>query len=960
MSYNYDELVGKISAARDAVKTAAAATSNRDNAVILQHLEESLGHFETLSQHCPMVPGLWIQYAYDACQLANMALGQEYGVDFKVDALEMGMQILKLGIEQFPGCAILYLLQNQLGQRFWDLKRDTVSGDEREELIHPWLEMVDNAVEQVGKGSHRNEGVVVKEIYHQVAVNTLIVGEIQPDFDHLDAIVQVFCDRAGCPMNMDLNCSIQADYQDFIRQESNEFHTLQCLPEASQKLEHARRREATLFSQFQTYEDDVTIAMQQEGILSPHLATMDGWENVQQLVLENDSDRSNSSWMGMGGIQTAQAFITYAQACSRYKNKEDSDVEKTIHSLVHKIYERGVSECPTVETLWLSYLKQLHFEMRRLRQNRDEGVIKVDNYAALLETSKKVADRAVRNCPYSVALVRERLDIMLLLADAGKATLDPEELYKTTILQETIGNGFITTEGQILELFLTTTQVVRRRILAFLSVMAPPAALEDANNKQPKKKKKTLLPKFYDDPEPIAMPVASNADMDDDKMQELEDLCTDLREIYDDMDEYLRKNHQKFKEGRAKLWMDRGWTETHLVGPIMACVDGEEDASNNINATRYEEVIKAFDKATKVRLPVHPSLFMQYAQAALTSYPVTRGPYHVMNKMRQVRRVYQTALQSVGKPKDQCESNAMTLSVQELDYETALRCLCREYLEFEQYFGSAYSHADASMTVQKKLSRAFANGIQHQDDAMAVEEENNGKRKHAAAAVGDDIMDQGEETSAEPSTKKQKTENASREKQKTTLSVPKPVKHKVKVGNMDYPAHPYTVRVSFLSPTTQDMDLVDIFRPKCGAVVHAKIMRDKNQSHHGKGKSKGWGLVQFEEKESVEKALALSDVIGIDEKSVKIERSHLPAVGLVPPGMHRVNPKGKGKSTKHNQKRKESHETKVETVKIDTADSKAPASTATSTASTLSFRPRVVSTKGQPKPKLALPKADKK
>ena len=131
--------------------------------------------------------------------------------------------------------------------------------------------------------------------------------------------------------------------------------------------------------------------------------------------------------------------------------------------------------------------------------------------------------------------------------------------------------------------------------------------------------------------------------------------------------------------------------------------------------------------------------------------------------------------------------------------------------------------------------------------------------------------------------------------------------HKVQIGNLSYRAHPFTVRVSNLSSETEDMDLVDTFRPKCGAIVHAKIMREKPLPHqrHSHGKSKGWGLVQFEERDAVERALELSDVVGIREQLIKVDRSHMPAVGLVPPGMHRVNPKGAGKSSKRNQRRKE-------------------------------------------------------
>ena len=70
------------------------------------------------------------------------------------------------------------------------------------------------------------------------------------------------------------------------------------------------------------------------------------------------------------------------------------------------------------------------------------------------------------------------------------------------------------------------------------------------------------------------------------------------------------------------------------------------------------------------------------------------------------------------------------------------------------------------------------------------------------------------------------------------------------------------------------------------------------------GKSKGWGLVQFEEREAVEKALALTDSLGLHEKLLQIERSHMPAVSLIPPGMHRVKPKGEGRNSKRNEMRK--------------------------------------------------------
>jgi len=131
--------------------------------------------------------------------------------------------------------------------------------------------------------------------------------------------------------------------------------------------------------------------------------------------------------------------------------------------------------------------------------------------------------------------------------------------------------------------------------------------------------------------------------------------------------------------------------------------------------------------------------------------------------------------------------------------------------------------------------------------------------------------------------------------------------HKVRIGKLDYPAHPFTIHVSKLSKETQDMDLVDAFSHEVGAVVHAKILREKltgKGGHHYHGESKCCGLVQFEERSSVENALQKDGLLEIGGKSVKIQRSHLPAVGLVPAGMHRVNPKGEGKMSKRNELRK--------------------------------------------------------
>jgi hypothetical protein len=126
--------------------------------------------------------------------------------------------------------------------------------------------------------------------------------------------------------------------------------------------------------------------------------------------------------------------------------------------------------------------------------------------------------------------------------------------------------------------------------------------------------------------------------------------------------------------------------------------------------------------------------------------------------------------------------------------------------------------------------------------------------------------------------------------------------------------------------------------------------------------------VQFEDRKSVETALGLSDLLGIGGKSVIIKRSHLPAIGIVPSGMHRVNPKGEGKSTNRNQhlrnrKKPRAHDdgppptraTKPspQSAESASAESKPPATSkpAKPTTSIFAFAPRGVAKGGGGAPK---------
>jgi RNA recognition motif-containing protein len=280
---------------------------------------------------------------------------------------------------------------------------------------------------------------------------------------------------------------------------------------------------------------------------------------------------------------------------------------------------------------------------------------------------------------------------------------------------------------------------------------------------------------------------------------------------------------------------------------------------------------------------------------------------------------------------------------------------------FEGAFGSERSRSRASKVIEKKLHKAKIVSVPTKAPAPQPITGTKGAEvkvssDHAAKRKLENL------DNAEQPSKKQKTEEQVDETTPPKAIIDKPIATKkalpkVRIGNLEHPAHPFTVRVSNLSLDTEDMDLVDAFRSKCGAIVHAKIIREKHL-HQGKSISKGCGLVQFEERDAVEKALELDDVLGIKEKIIIVERSHVPASSIVPPGMHRVNPMGEGKSSKRNQKRREQKSGVAEADKNKTANSdqapssekkeepkgekKAPAKAQSMEFNPLAFRPRSV------------------
>jgi hypothetical protein len=419
-------------------------------------------------------------------------------------------------------------------------------------------------------------------------------------------------------------------------------------------------------------------------------------------------------------------------------------------------------------------------------------------------------------------------------------------------------------------------------------------------------------------------------------VQEIQDLIEDLRDMYDATDLFVRKSYKDWSEGRYLLYREMATAEAYICTPILS------DCSD-------DNAIKCFEKLVRVHQPPHPSVWREYVKYIMGKSFVQKSmeddedaedddtspgtikemPGMVVAKFRFIRNLYQRALSSTKKITIEDDSQ------ENIEFNTVIKILCDEFLSFESMFGSQKSFIAASKLVSKKLAPLKYGNAKNELQATpkSVEDHHSSPENKRKREDNDTEMktDESEQPVDEPKSKRLKivdttdvspVDKDDEEKKshplnsfpeekvlKSTTNIwpikPKP-EHMVKVGKMEYPAHPFTIHVSNLARETMDMDLYDLFRSKCGSIVHVRIFREKHGHDHSQiPVSKCAGLIQFEERESVEEALKLNDEVGLHDKLIAIARSHQPAVGVVPPGMQRKNPKGQGKHTKRNLKRKE-------------------------------------------------------
>ena len=984
MSYDYNALVQTIAKERRLAEKAADNNNNNTTTeTSLQHSMAACDAFETLSTHCPMTPLLWMQYAATTRQLLVQSSNNDNDDNDDTsmiaiaDALAAQCNVLELALQEFPGSALLQLYNCSVARQ--------VSAQEERRAIEA-------AIFQVGRNSHLQEDYLIERLY-QRQLELAKEPSSQGEGDNDNAVMQSLLQRSRVLLESNQSLSHYAT-ELLLDSSPASIKNKEQVAHLMTIMEDNRRIAARLYNtEIVSHAEQVELDMHSLGILAKHQLPI-------LLSEEDDSSSSNSNniidWdtllqskdqqygMGLGDRTVAHAFIQMALAVQKRivelreerKREQDDDDDNDSdgsddddhnnattsipYDLPICIYERAVAECPTVESLWLSFIRHV---TELLQDHRN---ITPQQTTFLAEKLQSITRRAVRNCPYSLALLQQQLQSCFVLTRVGVHVLDPETLM--TMVQTALEEGFLAADWQFLQAYLSAIRVMKQRILF---VLMPSNTLE------------------YDDAEPIPKKkaTAKTSAVTDDAIQEAHDLMEDLADMYDEVETRLKQSHKSWTAGRSQLWKDRALTCQWLMDPLQRIKNMQNELTKSM-PTNNKGHLHWFEKALRTSKSPHPDSYRSYIASFAADDAGMNNEADVTRRIRQVRYLYQQAIGSVERPKGTEYAAAVQQQQNPFeaiflrDFDTAFSNLCHEFLEFERIVGTDKSIGRATRAIQKKMRHLRLHGTTAHSQAHTT------SALISAGAMDEDKSASGNGTSLKRKTSEDKSQQGERATKKARVdadtkheestevaneNTTKAEAHKVLVGNLEYPAHPYTVKISFLHPSTEDIDLVDLLRPKCGPIAHARIVRDKHPPH----KSKGWALVQFEEKESVEKALALDDVIGLHEKVLRIERSHLPAISLVPPGRHKVSEKGQGKHSKRNEKKKEQvapvagedkdtkpaavapkEETDEKPVEkpADDHDSKLSLSAPVPGLSALAFQPRGVARKSHQKARLQLDK----
>jgi len=684
-------------------------------------LEESLDLFDTLSQHCPLTPTLWVLYARTAKQFLE-SKHQEQA------ALQMYQETIDYGLRQFPGSLLLRKLSGKPAT-MWAHGNDV-------DYESDWMmELFDKSLKDTDATDY---------LWLQRASRSLLMNE------SLVQQYQEWCDANEVP------CTL--------------------------KLEPAQRQAAATWSFSTVHTQAIHAALSNEQLLLA--CPLESLHAMQRFG------------MGLGSAMLAQTFCEYARAALQQQQKGVDWNQVAVC-----IYERGLAECPTVESIWLAYQ-----QCPGLSQDDLEGI----------------CQRSVRNCPYSVTLVRKQLEI-----HGRRVVLDPEDLSQ--LAQAAWDRQFFVRPQDWWQVFGKVLHVAQQHLLRKIC-----STVWDSSIKPKQQVKKQ--------------------EVDEDEMQ---DLLEDLADLYEDVERRLKAAHKGWKAGLALLYTERAFVERHLCSPL------QDVLGDNENETAIDkEELGPWERAVKASNPPHPSICLQLIQRFMNQSQQFEEPIQIVLHLARVRYHFENLWQSTGRPK----------GVDEAELSRSLEQFAGLWTDFEGRFGSPTSLSRAQRAIRKKKNKLQ---VSETPSLFGLPPE--------AAQVDDQVESETEADAPNQVDSSQGETPKTSESCDTSVPEKQPALDSETKKKKTQKYHPFTIKVSNLSSQTDDMDLVDSFQ-RVGKLVHARVIRDRPTRI-----SKGWALVQFEEKESANQALELE--MGLHDSVWTIERHHVPAVDVVPSGMRRVGTK---------------------------------------------------------------------
>ena len=242
MSYDYNALVEAFHSARSAAAnaTAAAAAADNDDAdhsARLLQLQKAVESIDQLSKHCPLTPLLWMQYAKTISELAE---------SLKQDGRLLELQTLQLGITEFSGSALLQLRTAIVHVAIDNDATDDDDDDDDDNDKTTANSTLQDAIENVGRGSHRNEDYIVAQLYDLLAQRT----------GNVDILLQ----RSRVPMRQ-ANSTLSNDLHHFCKA-----HNIPMSHEILQQIEEGRRWEARVLADFAKCEDAIDEVLHKHGL----------------------------------------------------------------------------------------------------------------------------------------------------------------------------------------------------------------------------------------------------------------------------------------------------------------------------------------------------------------------------------------------------------------------------------------------------------------------------------------------------------------------------------------------------------------------------------------------------------------------------------------------------------------------------------------------------------------------